>query len=108
MADPTYVNGKWLVLKDPDDIRWYKFGFAKDLTDSATTPHATTMPTAILSGLTLDTAPNSGPIVSGTDVLVRLAGMDVTANALNFCTIRLPCANGEQIDRTMWFVREDH
>jgi hypothetical protein len=111
MADPTFVAGKWLVLKDPDDIRYYKFGFAKDLTDSSTTPHATRPPTAILAGVALATHPDALPnlFVQGTDVYAFLGGMDVTTtSALNFCTIRLPCANGEQIDRTMWFVREDH
>ncbi|HEX5126506.1 MAG TPA: hypothetical protein VFW00_07175 [Rhodocyclaceae bacterium] len=107
MADPTLVNGKWLVPKDPDDKRWYKFGFAKDLTDSGTTAASVT---AILSGVTLGTVTDGqpNPRISGTDVLVFLSGLDVTDGALNFCTARLVCANGEQIDRTMWYVREDH
>jgi hypothetical protein len=101
MANPTFVNGKWIVLKDPDDIRFYKFGFANDLADSGTTAASAI---AIVAGVTVAVA----PVISGTDVIVKLAGLDLAAGAANFCTIRLTCANGEQIDRTMWFVREDH
>lgn len=110
MSDPTFSNGKWLVPKDPDDIRWYKFGFAKDLSDSATTPHATRQPVALTAGVALATHPDGLPNlkVVGTDVYAFLGGLDLAAGASNFCTIRLPTASGEQIDRTMWFVREDH
>lgn len=104
MANPTLQNGKWIVPKDPDDIRLYKFGFAQDLTDSQTTISTTVAPVTAVAGVTVAVA----PVVSGTDVIVKLGGLDLTAGAANFCTIRLTCANGEQIDRTMWFVREDH
>jgi hypothetical protein len=106
MSNPTLVGGKWIVYKDPDDIRYYKYGFAQDLTDSGTTAASAV---AILSGVTLATD-NTGanPRIVGTDVIVKLSGLDISANPTNFCTIRLTCANGEQIDRTMWFVREDH
>jgi hypothetical protein len=98
------------VPKDPDDIRWYKFGFAKDLADSGTTPHATRALAPICAGVSLATHPDGLPNlkVVGTDVCVYLGGLDLASGAANFCTIRLFCANGEQIDRTMWFVREDH
>jgi hypothetical protein len=110
MADPTFVGGKWLCLKDPDDIRYYKFGFAKDLTDSGTTIHATRVPVAICSGVSLATHPDGLPNLTaqGTDVIAYLGGMDLTGVVQNFCTIRVSCANGEQIDRTIWFIREDH
>lgn len=101
MSDPSFINGKWTVPKDPDDIRFYKFGFAKDLADSSTTAQSAT---AIVSGVTVAVQ----PVIQGTDVIVKLAGLDISNSAVNFCTIRLTCANGEQIDRTMWFVREDH
>lgn len=101
MADPYFKNGKWYAPKDPDDKRWYKFGFAKDLSDSGTTLSTVT---AIIAGVTVITP----PAIQGTDVVVKLSGLDLTANAENFCTIRAVCANGEQIDRTMHFVREDH
>jgi hypothetical protein len=110
MSDPTFANGKWAVPKDPDDIRWYKFGFAKDLADSNTTPHPSRPPIPICAGVSLAVHPDGVPnvVVSGTDVLAYLGGFDLDQPDKNFCTIRLPCANGEQIDRTMWFVREDH
>jgi len=110
MSDPTFANGKWTVPKDPDDIRFYKFGFGKDLADSNTTPHPTRPPIAICAGVSLATHPDgmANLSVSGTDVIAYLGGLDLNAAAANFCTIRLFCANGEQIDRTMWFAREDH
>jgi hypothetical protein len=101
MSNPYLQNGKWFVPKDPDDIRYYKFGFAQDLTDSGTTAVSAI---AIVAGVTVAVA----PVVSGTDVIVKLGGLDITDGAANFCTIRLTCANTEQIDRTMWFIREDH
>lgn len=110
MSNPTLVNGKYLVPKDPDDVRWYRFNFAQDLTDTNTTIHPTRMPTAICSGVSLATHPDALPNirVNGTFVDVYLGGMDLTNNALNFCTIRLSTASGEQLDRTQWYVREDH
>lgn len=101
MSNPYLLNNKWMVPKDPDDERFYKFGFAQDLADSSTTALSAV---AIVAGVTVATP----PVIQGTDVIVKLGGLDVGANAQNFCTIRLTCANTEKIDRTMWFVREDH
>lgn len=101
MANPTFKSGKWICPKDPDDKRNYKFGLAQDLGDSGTTLSTVT---AIVAGVTVLTP----PVIQGTDVIIKLGGLDLTSNAENFCTIRAICANGEQLDRTMWFVREDH
>ena len=101
MSNPYFQGGKWFVPKDPDDKRNYKFGFAQDLADSSTTA-ATAL--AIEAGVTVLVP----PVIQGSDVIVKLGGLDLTTGAENFCTIRLTCANGEQIDRTMHFVREDH
>lgn len=108
MADPTLVAGKWTKGKDPDEVRLYQFGFAKELAASGTTILSAV---AIVGGVVVAPIPPSSqavPLVSGTDVLVMLSGLDITANASNFCTIRVTCANGEQIDGTLWFTREDH
>jgi hypothetical protein len=101
MSNPTFTAGKWLVPKDPDDIRLYKFDFAKDLANSETTAVSAT---AIVAGVTVVLP----PVIEGTVVTIKLAGLDLAAGAANFCVIRITCANGEQIDGTMWFVREDH
>lgn len=101
MSDPYLQSNKWMVPKDPDDERYYKFGFARDLADSSTSG---VLATAIIAGVDV----LEPPVILGTDVVVMLGGLDVSSNAQNFCTIRLDCANGEQIDRTMYFVREDH
>lgn len=108
MALIALVNGKYTAAKDPDDVRLYQLGFADDLTQSGTTLASVI---AIVAGVVVAPIPPSSqavPQISGTDVLVMLGGLDITANASNFCTIRATCANGEQIDRTVWFVREDH
>ena len=108
MADPTVVAGKWTKGKDPDEVRLYQFGFAKELAASGTTIASAV---AAVAGVVVAPIPPSNqavPQVSGTDVLVMLGGLEVTANAANFCTIRVTCANGEQIDGSLWFVREDH
>lgn len=101
MTNPEFKSGKWIVPKDPDDERFYKYGFAQDLADSGTTALSAV---AIHAGVTVVIPPE----IVGTDVIVKLGGMDLTNNAANFCTIRLTCANTEKIDRTMHFVREDH
>ena len=101
MENASFKLGKWVMPKDPDDERLYKFGLAKDLTDSGTT---ITTVTAIVAGVIVLTP----PAIQGTDVIVKLGGLDLTLDAENFCTIRVTCANGEQLDRTMHFVREDH
>lgn len=110
MSDPIEVNGKHLVPKDPDDIRFYWFNFTQDLTDTATTPHESRPPIAICAGVSLATHPDGLPnlLVMGMYVRAYLGGFDMADNAPNFCTVRLQTASGEQIDRTMWFVREDH
>ncbi|MGZ8339139.1 MAG: fibronectin type III domain-containing protein [Telluria sp.] len=100
-SDPYFKNSKWYVPKDPDDERYYKFGLAKDLTESGTTA---TLATAIFEGVEVLVQ----PVIQGSDVVIKLGGLGMGQNAENFCTIRIDCANGEQIDRTMHFVREDH
>lgn len=128
MADPTFDGDKWIVPKDPDNKRYFKFGFAKALTDAGTTPHASRPPIIVTSGATVGSgtangAPDGSGIclaihpdaqpnvqVVGTDVIVFLGGLDVRVTVppvSNFCTVRLNCANGEDIDSTMWFVRKD-
>lgn len=109
MALIELVGGKYTAKKDPDDIRLYQLGFAEDLAQSNTTLASVV---ALIAGVAVAPIPPSGsavPMIAGTDVLVMVSGMDVTTtSAANFCTIRATCANGEQIDRTIWFVREDH
>lgn len=101
MSNPYFSNGKWYIPKDPDDDRFYTIDVAQDLTDSATTA-ATVV--AIVAGVTVTRV----PLIQGSKIVVKLSGLDVSPNGLNFCTFRITCANTEQFDRTIWFVREDH
>lgn len=108
MADPTLVAGKWTKGKDPDDIRLYQFGFAAELSASGTTIVSAVAAVSGVAVMPIPPSTQAVPIVSGTDVLVMLSGLDISENASNFCTIRVTCANGEQIDGSLWFIREDH
>lgn len=108
MADPIVVGGKWTKSKDPDEVRLYQFGFAKELAASGTTIVSAAAAVAGVVVVPIPPSAQAVPQVSGTDVLVMLSGLDITANAANFCTIRVTCANGEQIDGSLWFTREDH
>lgn len=108
MALIGLVGGRYTAMKDSDDVRLFQYGYADDLAQSNTTLVSAV---AAVSGVSVVPIPPSGqavPLVSGTDVLVMLSGLNITDGASNFCTIRATFANGEQVDRTIWFVREEH
>ena len=101
MSVPTLTAGKWTIYKDPDDQRFYKADVSADLADMGTTASSVT---AIVAGVSILTA----AVISGTTMIVKLGGLDVTANPVNYCTFRIACANGEVFDRTIWFIRVDN
>jgi len=93
---PFQVDGKWYIEKDANDERYYVANVVNDLTDSATT--AVSVETFV-SGVTI-LEPAS---LQGNLIVIKLGGLDVAANAKNFCTFRVTCANTEKFDRTIWF-----
>lgn len=101
MSNPYFSNGKWYIPKDPDDDRFYSADVTQDLLDANTTAISVI---TIEAGVTVTKVAE----VQGSKMIVKLTGLDVAANALNFCTFRITCANTEVFDRTIWFVREDH
>lgn len=101
MSDPYLKNDKWYIPKDPDDDRFYYADITKDLSDSGTTASSVA---TIVAGVTV-TVP---AVIIGSILKVKLSGLDVSASPVNFCTFRVTCANTEQFDRTIFFVREDH
>lgn len=93
---PYQKDGKWYIDKDANDERYYVANIANDLADSATTAASVE---AILGGVVkLEEADLQGHLI-----VIKLGGLDTAANAKNFWTSRVTCANGEKFDRTIWF-----
>lgn len=95
---PFYQDGKWTIAKHALDEFYCVGDIGIDLTESDT--GALTVE-AIVQGVTL----LEQPVVQGHLIPVRLGDLDVADGALNFCTLRVTCENGEQFDRTIWFVK---
>lgn len=94
-------EGKWELLKDPEDKRFYVADVTNDLVDSNTTATAAT---AIPVGVTELVAAQ----VQGGLIVVKLGGMDTSPDPTNYCTLRIDCANGERFYRTIHFTRVDN
>jgi hypothetical protein len=101
MILPTVINGRTTFLKDPDDQRRYKIDVSGDLTEMATTAASVI---AIVAGVSILEAAT----VNGSVMIVKLGGLDVSTNPVNYCTFRITCANGEVFDRTIWFIKVDN
>jgi len=97
---PYYRNGRWSIDKVPEDERYYVADLRIDLAEAGTTA---VKAEAIVSGVKV----LEQPVVQGSLIPVKLGGFDELRGALNFCTFRVTLANGEQIDRTLWFSKVD-
>ena len=95
---PFYQAGKWTIAKHPLDEFYCVADVKIDLTESDT--GAMTV-SAIVKGVTL----LEQPVIQGNLIPVKLGGLDTAAGALNYCTLRITCENGEQFDRTIYFVK---
>jgi hypothetical protein len=96
------LQGVWTVSKDPDDKRYFVADVGNILTDSGT-QIASALP-AITAGVTV----LEQPVAQGALIMVKLGGMDVSADPLNHCTLPFICANGEKFFRTIQFNRVDN
>ena len=96
---PSYRDGKWWIDKVPEDERYFVADISIDLAEMATTA---TKVEAVVSGVTV----LEQPVIQSHLIPVKLGGLDELRGALNFCTFRVTLANGEQIDRTVWFSPE--
>lgn len=94
-------EGRWTLSKDPDDESFYVGDIGHDLADSVTTATAVT---ALPVGVAL-LAP---VVVQGNLVVVKLGGMDGSPDPVNYCDLRVDCANGERFYRTIHFNRVDN
>lgn len=101
MILPTLVAGKWTIYKDPDDQRFYKADVSSDLTEMGTTA---TSVTTVVAGVSILTAAT----INGSTMIVKLGGLDISVNPVNYCTFRITCANTEVFDRTIWFIKVDN
>lgn len=97
---PYYRDGKWWSDKVPDDERYYVADFRIDIAEAG---FAAAKAEVIVSGVKV----LEQPVVQGSLIPVKLGGFDELRGALNFCTFRVTLANGEQIDRTLWFNKVD-
>lgn len=99
--EPYFRDGKWWVDKDPDEMSFYVANITKELADRGTTAASVV---AVAQGVEILVQ----PVIQGNFVVIKLGGLDVSQNAVNFWTARVTCANGERFDRTMWFNRVDN
>ena len=97
---PYYRNGRWSIDKVPEDERYYIADIRIDLAEMGTTALRAE---AIVSGVTV----LEQPVIQGSLIPVKLGGLNTANGALNYCTFRIALANGEQIDRTLWFSKVD-
>lgn len=97
---PYYRDGKWWSDKVPEDERYYVADFRIDIAEAGS---PAVKAEAIPGGVKV----LEQPVVQGSLIPVKLGGFDELRGALNFCTFRVTLANGEQIDRTLWFSKVD-
>ncbi|MDN4040188.1 hypothetical protein, partial [Massilia sp. YIM B02443] len=95
------VDLQWVLEKDPEDKRYYVADVSRDLIDSNTTITAVS---AIPVGVTELVKPQ----MQGRLAVVKLGGLDTSADPLNYCKLRFDCANGERFFRTIHFKRVDN
>lgn len=93
---PSYQGGKWLSDKHPLDERYWVADISIDLAEADSTA-VSVVP--IVAGVTV----LEQPVIQGMLIPIKLGGLDLTAGAANYCTFRVTLANGEQLDRTIWF-----
>ena len=93
---PSLEAGRWWSEKHPLDERYWVADITIDLDERGTTA---TSVVAIEAGVTV----LEQPVIQGKLILVKLGGFNAATGAVNFCTFRVTCANGERFDRTIWF-----
>ena len=93
---PYLEAGRWWSEKHPLDERYWVADITIDLAERGTTAVKVE---AIVAGVTV----LQDPVIQGKLIPVKLSGFNAATNAVNFCTFRITCANGERFDRTIWF-----
>jgi hypothetical protein len=96
---PYLEAGKWWSEKHPLDERYWVANITVDLAERGTTAKTVE---AIVAGVTV----LQDPVIQGKLIPVKLGGFNAATGAVNFCTFRVTCANGERFDRTIWFKQQ--
>jgi len=96
---PYLEAGKWWSEKHPLDERYWVANLTIDLAERGTT--AAEVETIVAGVTVLQQA-----VIQGKLIVVKLGGFNAATGAVNFCTFRVKCANGERFDRTIWFKQQ--
>jgi len=96
---PYLEAGRWWCAKHPLDERYWVANITVDLDERKTTAVSVE---AIPAGVTV----LQQPVIQGKLIPVKLGGFNAATGAVNFCTFRVTCANGERFDRTIWFKQQ--
>jgi len=93
--------GSWSLNKDADDESYFVADISNDLADSNTTASAVLAQPVGVSVLV-------AAVIQGPLILVKLGGMDTLPAGVNYCDLRIDCANSERFYRTIQFNRVDN
>ena len=93
--------GTYSLEKDADDESYFVADISNDLADSNTS--ATQVKALPVGVVELVPAVIQGPLI-----LVKLGGMDTLPAGVNYCDLRIDCANSERFYRTIQFNRVDN
>jgi len=93
--------GSWSLEKDADDESYFVADISNDLADSNTTASAVLAQPVGVSVLV-------AAVIQGPLILVKLGGMDTLPAGVNYCDLRIDCANSERFYRTIQFNRVDN
>ena len=96
---PWLEAGRWWSEKHPLDERYWVADITIDLAERGTIAAEVE---AIVAGVTVLQL----PVIQGKLIPVKLGGFNAATGAVNFCTFRVKCANGERFDRTIWFKQQ--
>jgi hypothetical protein len=100
LPNAPYVEaGRWWSEKHPLDERYWVADITIDLAERDTTAKSVV---ALEAGVTV----LEQPVIQGKLIAVKLGGFNAAVGAVNFCTFRVTCANGERFDRTIWFKQQ--
>jgi hypothetical protein len=93
--------GLYSLSKDADDQSYYVGDIGNDLVDSNTTASA-------VLALPVGVEVLVPAVIQGSLILVKLGGMDTLPAGVNYCDLRIDCANSERFYRTIQFNRVDN
>jgi len=95
---PYQENSRWTINKHPLDEFYCVADVSFDVAESKAVAISVV---AVVAGVTL----LEEPVVQGTLIPVKIGGLSEAPGAENYCTLRITLANGEQLDRTIWFAK---